>query len=155
MNECDELFPATESRKKKRGSGFRFSSKKVLDRSRLKRLAKARGCEVTSVTRTLSYPSLIPSEVCFSDFHGSARTSCDSPVLVSIAESEEERKGTSNIDHIKDCEYPKTASSFNWFTLCFGFRHNCVSYSILSSTSSVFPSVSISISWFCIWPPRI
>jgi hypothetical protein len=92
MNECDELFLATESRKKKRGSGFRFSSKKVLDHSRLKRLAKARGCEVTSVTKTLSYPSLIPSEVCFSDFHGSAATSCDSLVLVSIDEFEEERK---------------------------------------------------------------
>ena len=90
MNECYESFPSIESRKKKRGSSFRFSSKKVLDCSRLKRLAKARGCEVTSVTRTLSYPSLTPSEVYFSDFHGSAATSCDSPILVSIDKFEEE-----------------------------------------------------------------
>ena len=66
MNDCDELFLATESRKKRRGFGSRFSSKKVLHRSRLKRLAKARGCEVTSMTRTLSYPSLIQGEVCAS-----------------------------------------------------------------------------------------
>jgi hypothetical protein len=98
MNECDELFPAIESRKKKRGFGFRFSSKKVLDRSRLKRLGNARGCEITSVTRMLSYPSLIPSEVCVSDIHGSAATSCESPVLISIDEFEEERKETSNIN---------------------------------------------------------
>jgi hypothetical protein len=86
------LLPTTKSRKKKRGSGFRFSSKKVLDRSRLKRLAEARGSEVTSVTRTLSYPSLIPSEVCFSDIQDSATTSFESPVLVSIVEFEDEKR---------------------------------------------------------------
>jgi hypothetical protein len=113
MNECDESFPATESRKKKRGSGFRFSSKKVLDHYRLKRLAKARDCEVTSVTRTLSYPSLIPNEVCASDFHGSATTSCESLVLVTVDEFEEERKETSNVVYFKESEYPKTVSNFS------------------------------------------
>jgi hypothetical protein len=113
MNECDELIPAKESRKKRRGSGFRFSSKKVLDRYRLKRLAKARDCEVTSVTRTLSYPSLIPSEVCATDFHGSAGTSCESPVLVTVDEFEEERKESSNVDYFKESEYPKAVSSFS------------------------------------------
>jgi hypothetical protein len=95
-------------------------SKKELDRSRLKRLAKARGCEVTSVTRTLSYPSLIPSEVCVSDFHGSAATSCESPVLVSIEEFKEERKEMSNVDYFKESEYPKMVSNFNWFCLYLG-----------------------------------
>jgi hypothetical protein len=113
MNECDESFPATESRKKKRGSGFRFSSKKVLDRYRLKRLAKARDCEVTSVTRTLSYPSLIPNEVCASDFQGSAATSCESPVLVTVDEFEQERKESSDVDYFKESEYPKKVSSFS------------------------------------------
>jgi hypothetical protein len=112
MNECDELFLATESRKKKRGSGFRFSSKKVLDHSRLKRLAKARGCEITSITRTLSYPSLIPREVCVSDIHGIAATSCESPVLASIDKFEEGGKETSNVDQLKDSDYSKTISSF-------------------------------------------
>jgi hypothetical protein len=119
MNESDELMHATESRKKKRGSGFRFSSKKVLQRSRLKRLAKDRGCEDTSVTRTLSYPSLIPSEDCLTDIQGSAAPSFDSIVLVSIDEFEEERNETSNIDQVKDSEYLKMVSSY-WCTLYFG-----------------------------------
>jgi hypothetical protein len=89
MNECDESINATRSRKKKRGSGFRYSSKKVLERSRLTRLAKAKSCEVTSVTRMLSYPDLIPIELCVSNIHGSAATSCDSPVLASINKFEE------------------------------------------------------------------
>jgi hypothetical protein len=37
MNERDDPTESTESRKKKRRSGFRFSSKKVLERSRVKR----------------------------------------------------------------------------------------------------------------------
>ena len=119
MNDCDELIPITESRKKKRGFGFRFSSKRVLDRSRLKKLAKARVCEVPSVTQTLSYPILIPSIVCASDFHGSAVTSCESLVLVTVDEFEEERKEVRNVDHIKDSEYYKSVSSFWLFSLCF------------------------------------
>ena len=119
MNDCDELIPITKSRKKRRGSGFRFSSKRLLDRSRLKRLAKARVCEVTFVTQTLSYPTLIPSIVCTSDFHGSAATSCESPVLVTVDKFEEERKEARNVDHIKDSEYHKSVSSFWSFSLRF------------------------------------
>ena len=110
MNDCGELFSTTESRKKKRGFGFRFSSKKVLDRSRLKRLAKARGCEVTSVVKTLSYPS----EVCARDFYGTVATSCDSPILVTVDKFEEERKETSNFNQIKDSEYHKKVCFFRW-----------------------------------------
>ena len=113
MNDCDELLLAIASRKKKKESGFRFSSKKVLDHSRLKRLAKARGCEVTSVSRTLSYPSLIPSEEFSSDIHGSAATPCNSLVLVSIDKFEEKRKEHSNDDQFIDSEYPNIISSFN------------------------------------------
>ena len=127
MNECDELFPATTS-KKKRGFGFRFSSKKVLDRSRLKRLAKARGCEVTSVTRTLSYPSFIPSEECSSDTHSRVAIPCESPHLVSIDEFEEERKENSHVDQLINFEHPITVSFINWYPLCFLLNHNCMSY---------------------------
>jgi hypothetical protein len=112
MKECDESINAMGSRKKKRGSGFRFSSQKVLDRSRLTRLAKARVCEVKSVTRTLSFPSLIPSEVCVSDIHGIVGTSSESPALASIDKFEEERKETSKVDQLKASEYPKTVSCF-------------------------------------------
>ena len=117
MSDCDEVILVTESRKKRRGSSFRFSSKKVLNRSRLKRLAKARGCDVTTITRMQSYPSLIPSEVGTSDFYGSAATSCKSPDLLTVQELEEERKETTNVDHIKDSENHKTVSRFSLFLL--------------------------------------
>jgi hypothetical protein len=123
MNECDESIPAMESRKKKRGFGFRFSSRKELECSRLIRLAKARGCEVTSVTRTLSYPSLIPSELCFSDIYYRAASSCESPILVSIDEFEAERKEMSKVNDFKVSAYPKTVSSFKWMCLCLGIYH--------------------------------
>ena len=117
MSDCDEVIPVTESRKKRRGSNFRFSSKRVLDRSRLKRLAKARNCDVTTVTRTLSYPSLMPSEVGASDFYGSATTSCKLPDLLIVQELEEERKETANVGYTKDSENHKTVSRFSLFLL--------------------------------------
>jgi hypothetical protein len=40
MNEGGGLIPSREARKKKRGSGFWYSSKKDLECSKLKRAAK-------------------------------------------------------------------------------------------------------------------
>jgi DNA-binding transcriptional MerR regulator len=59
MNEGDESIPSTVTRKKRRGSGFRFSSKKDLERSKLKRTARAGGSELASVEKALSYPSTL------------------------------------------------------------------------------------------------
>ena len=60
MKEGSESIEFTETRKKRRRSGFRFSSRKVLERSRLKReTAKASGCQFDSIRKTLSYPSEI------------------------------------------------------------------------------------------------
>jgi hypothetical protein len=111
MRECDESINATGTKKKRRRSGLRYSSKKVLDRSRLKRLAKAGGCDLTSVTRTLSFPSLVPSELCAGDIHAFALLACDSPVLVSIDESDEGRKGIGNVEHFKYSEYDGKVNS--------------------------------------------
>jgi hypothetical protein len=55
MNEGGGLIPSTEA-KKKRGSGFRYSSKKDLECSKLKRATKTRALELASVTKALSYP---------------------------------------------------------------------------------------------------
>ena len=117
MSDCDEAIPVTESRKKRRGSSFRFSSKRVLNRSRLKRLSKARGSEVTSVTRTLSYPSLIPSEVGGSENLASVTTASISPDLLTVQEFEEEREETAIIDLIKDSEIYKTVSNSSLLSL--------------------------------------
>jgi hypothetical protein len=55
MNEGGGLIPSREARKKRRRSGFRYSSKKDLERSKLKRAAKTRASELASVTKALSY----------------------------------------------------------------------------------------------------
>jgi hypothetical protein len=56
MNEGGGYIPSREARKKKRGSRFRYSSKKDLECSKLKRAAKTRTSELASVTKALSYP---------------------------------------------------------------------------------------------------
>jgi hypothetical protein len=57
MNEGDESISSTQTRKKRRGSGFRYSNKKDLERSKLKRrTAKPGGSELAFVTKALSYP---------------------------------------------------------------------------------------------------
>lgn len=57
MKEGDEAIVSTEARKKRRRSGFRYSSKKVLERSRVKReTCRAGGTQLESVTRALSFP---------------------------------------------------------------------------------------------------
>jgi hypothetical protein len=64
MSALGELVPSTETRKKKRGSGFRFSSKKVIDRSRLaKKTAKAGGSESSTVAKVLTFSSALSSEI--------------------------------------------------------------------------------------------
>jgi hypothetical protein len=61
MNEGDGSIPSRETRKKKRGSGFRYSNKKDLECSKLKRAAKSRGSELASITKALSYPCALSS----------------------------------------------------------------------------------------------
>jgi hypothetical protein len=53
MNEGGGLILSRETRKRRRRSGFRYSSKKDLE---LKRAAKTRALELASVTKALSYP---------------------------------------------------------------------------------------------------
>ena len=64
MNELDEALVSTVTRKKKRRSGFRYSSRKVLQRLRVKReTSKGGGNQLESVTRALSFSSEIVSTV--------------------------------------------------------------------------------------------
>jgi hypothetical protein len=85
MNEGDDPIESTESRKKKRRSRFRFSSKKVLERSRVKReTAMFRGIQFESVTKALSYPSEIVDVV----HHDCAVGSTFQPCLDSVEEHE-------------------------------------------------------------------
>jgi hypothetical protein len=64
MNDLGKSVPSTETRKKKRGSGFRYSSKKALERSRLsKKIAKAGGSEFSTVMKALTFSSALSSEI--------------------------------------------------------------------------------------------
>ena len=56
MNEGSGFISSKEARKKKRRSGFRYSSKKDLECSKLQSPAKTRASELASVTKALSYP---------------------------------------------------------------------------------------------------
>jgi hypothetical protein len=86
MSALGELVPSTETRKKKRGSGFRFSSKKVIDRSRLaKKTAKTCGSEFTTVAKALVFSSELSSET---DHPDCATSSGGQPLLHSVPEND-------------------------------------------------------------------
>ena len=83
MNELDEAIVTTETRKKKRRSGFRYSSRKVLQRSRVKgETSKVRRIQLESVTKTLSFPNEIVDTV----HHDCAPGSSLQPCLDSVEE---------------------------------------------------------------------
>lgn len=85
MNEGDESIPSTKTRKKKRGSSYRYSNKKDLERSKLKRLAtKARRFKLATIRKELLYPSMQSS--------GSTGVSCGPHYLESIVEEDGGRK---------------------------------------------------------------
>jgi hypothetical protein len=108
MNEGDESIPSTVTRKKKRGSGFRYSSKKDLVRSRLKRRnAKAGGSELSSVKKALSYPSELSS---------GCATGLDGPdYLDRVEEHDGERMEICLNDSFSDGAFTKRVSNFSIF----------------------------------------
>ena len=64
MSEADGTIPTTMTRKWKRRSGFRYSSKKALERSRIrKEAAKGSVSELGSVRKALSYLVELLSEI--------------------------------------------------------------------------------------------
>ena len=83
MNELDESFVSIETRKKRRQSGFRYSSKKVLQRSRVQReTSKVGRIQLESVTKALAFPSEIVDSV----HHDCALRSSLQPFLDSVEE---------------------------------------------------------------------
>ena len=83
MNELDETFVSTETRKKRRRSGFRYSSKKVLQCSRVKqKTSKVGRIQLESVTKALAFWSEIVDSV----HHDCALRSSHQPFLDSVEE---------------------------------------------------------------------
>lgn len=91
MNEGDELFPSIVTRKKRRQSGFRYSSRKALERSReSRRTAIACNSDFIPVTRILLYCSIETSETCFPKNYVCATGSSRSHLLDLVEELHEE-----------------------------------------------------------------
>jgi hypothetical protein len=89
MSEVDGPGPTMVIRKRKRGSGFRYSTKKALEHSKLsKEAAKGRVLELGSVKKALTYPIELLSEIGVVDF-GDCSTGPTS--LHSVDENEAER----------------------------------------------------------------
>jgi hypothetical protein len=92
MSEVDGVFPTTVTRKPKRGCGFRYSTKKVLERSRLpKEKAKDTVLEFANVTKALMYPSALLSRICVVDLGDCSTGSIGPASLHSVDENQEER----------------------------------------------------------------
>jgi hypothetical protein len=92
MSEANGTGPTTVTRKRKRGSGFRYSTKKALERSKLsKEVAKGRVLELGSVKKALSYPIDLLSEIGVVDL-GDCSTRPASLRLVDESEAERTEK---------------------------------------------------------------
>jgi hypothetical protein len=89
MSEADGTIRTTVTRKRKRGSRFKFSSKKAIEHSRLsKEIAKGRVLELGSVKKALTYPSELWSVV---DLAKCSTGSLRLASLHSVDENQEER----------------------------------------------------------------
>jgi hypothetical protein len=92
MSEADGTIPTTVTRKRKSGSGFKFSTKKAIERSRLsKEIAKGRVLELGSVKKALTYPSELWSEIGVVDLAECSTGSLRPASLHSVDENQEER----------------------------------------------------------------
>jgi hypothetical protein len=106
MNEGDGSILSKETKKKKRGSRFRYSSKKDLERSKLKRVAKSRGSELASVTKALTFPFAQSS----SGIQGSGGPIC----LDVVKEQDGDEKDLSQGNAIIEGEYILQVSTFQF-----------------------------------------
>jgi hypothetical protein len=92
MSEADGTIPTTVTRKWKRGSRFKYSTKKTLERSKLsKERAKDRVLELGSVRKALTYPSALLSEIGVVDIADCSTGSFGQLSLHSVDENQEER----------------------------------------------------------------
>jgi hypothetical protein len=92
MSEADGTIPTTVTGKQKRGSGFRYLTKKALECSRLsKKTVKGRVLEFASVTKALTYPSGLLSEIGVVDLEDCSTVSIGLASLYSVDENQEDQ----------------------------------------------------------------
>ena len=111
MSEADRTIPTTVTRKWKRRSGFKFSTKKALECSKLlKEIAKDRILELESVQKALTYPSLLLSEIGVVDLSDYSTRSFGKISLYSDDQSQEEKSYISLRNMVFDIECCNTVS---------------------------------------------
>jgi hypothetical protein len=106
MSEADGTSMTTVTGKRKRRSGFRYSTKKALEHFRLsKKIAKGGVFDFTSIRKVLMYPSALLSEIGVVDLGDCSTRSFGPTSLHSIDENEEERIDVSIgiADAVADC----------------------------------------------------
>jgi hypothetical protein len=105
MSEVDGSIPTTVTRKRKRGSGFRYSTKKALEHSKLsKEKAKGRGLELGSVRKALTYLCELLSEIGVVDLAECSTGSFGQLSLHSVDEHQEVRTDTGLANVVSDVE---------------------------------------------------
>jgi hypothetical protein len=106
MSEADGSIPTTVTRKQKRGSGFRYSTKKALERSKLsKEKARGTGLELESVRKVLTYPCELLSDIDVVDLTECSTGSFGQLSLHSVDEHQEVRTeaGLANVVSNVEC----------------------------------------------------
>jgi hypothetical protein len=106
MSEADGTIPTTVTRKRKKGSGFKYLTKKTIERSRLlKEIAKGRVLELGSVKKALMYSSELLSEIGVVDLGDCSIGFIGPASLHSVDENQEERIHASieNVVSIVEC----------------------------------------------------
>ena len=106
MSEANRTIPTMVTKKRKRRSGFIYSTKKALERSRLsKEIAKGIVSELGSARKALKYPSELWSEIGVVDLRDCSIRLIGPTSIHSVDENEEERINscTGNIKEVVEC----------------------------------------------------
>jgi hypothetical protein len=119
MSEADGSIPTTVTRKRKRGSGLKYSTKKALERSKLsKEKAKGRGFELGSVRKALTYPCELLSEIGVVDLAECSTGSFGQLSLHSVDEHQEVRTDAGLAKVVSDVECCNIVSIIVSFLEC-------------------------------------
>jgi hypothetical protein len=119
MSEADRSIPTTVTRKRKRGSRFRYSTKKALERWKMsKEKAKGRGLELGNVRKALTYPCELLSEIGVVDLAECSTGSFGQLSLYSVDEHQEVRTDAGLANMVSEVECCNIVSIIISFLKC-------------------------------------
>jgi hypothetical protein len=125
MSEADGTIPTTVTRKRKRGSRFRYSSKKALQHSRLsKEISKGGVLELGSARKALMYPSELMSEIGVVSLAGCSSGSFGLASLQSVDENPKDRIEASTGNALSDVEFPNKIRISLYVKFSFSFIYS-------------------------------